>query len=203
LENRTVPSIEHLYDTKLTDGSLLLRESRVIAKLLLDNTEDWRKVLVIDNVLQKKTPSSATRQGCLIRTRLQTMPPAILHLIAEGNTEVARQATFAAILKKHRLVKDFMEWVVKPHHQAFEKKLAPKDWERFLAECEALDPCVKNWGPASRMKLREVVHRILAEVGYLENTRNLNLCPLTFNPQLADALIKAGEDSILKCKEVL
>jgi hypothetical protein len=185
------------YDTKITDGSLLLRESRIIAKLLLDN-EDVERALVTENVLQRKTPNSAKRQANLILGRLRGMPPSILHLIADGNSEVARQAVFAAIIKRHCLVRDFLERVIKPHHQAFEKKLSPKDWERFMAECEVVDPTVKNWGAATRKKLREVVYRILAEAGYLENTRTLNLCPVTIDPTLVKAL--AGEE--LKCMEL-
>lgn len=47
-----------IYNAEISAGSLLLRESREIAKLLLEQADDavWRNALVVDNVLQKNHP---------------------------------------------------------------------------------------------------------------------------------------------------
>ncbi len=47
------------YNGEIVAGSLLIGESRQIARLLLDGTDDkrWHRKIVIENVLQKKTLS--------------------------------------------------------------------------------------------------------------------------------------------------
>ena len=47
------------YDSDMTGGSLMVRESRIIANLLLRETtaEQWHQLIQIENVLQTKTPA--------------------------------------------------------------------------------------------------------------------------------------------------
>ncbi len=58
-----------IYKGDITCGSLLVRESRIIADLLLDKADDraWHQAIVIDNVLQKRSPETAKRQTRLIK----------------------------------------------------------------------------------------------------------------------------------------
>ncbi|MDH0837194.1 DUF1819 family protein, partial [Acinetobacter johnsonii] len=51
------------YDSDLIGGSLMVRESRLIADLLLREAtpEQWHQAIQIDNILQKRTPASAQR----------------------------------------------------------------------------------------------------------------------------------------------
>ena len=51
------------YSADISAGSLLLKESRPIALLLLAQADDqaWYQALVVDNVLQKKSPAGAKR----------------------------------------------------------------------------------------------------------------------------------------------
>ena len=49
------------YDSDLIGGSLMVRESRLIADLLLREAipEQWHQAIQIDNILQKRTPASS------------------------------------------------------------------------------------------------------------------------------------------------
>jgi len=53
--------VKAYYKANLTNGSLKLAESRIIAALLLDNVDEaaWRRAIIEDNVLQKRSPSTA------------------------------------------------------------------------------------------------------------------------------------------------
>jgi hypothetical protein len=59
------------YSGDLVADSLLVRESRQIARLLLSGSDraDWNKSVVSENILQKRSPVSARRQARLIRKR--------------------------------------------------------------------------------------------------------------------------------------
>lgn len=98
--NKVLP----IYNAEVTAGSLLLKESRAIAQLLLQGADDktWHQALVIDNVLQKTSPTSTKRMAKLIRKRLEPMPAELLTIVAEGSTEIAIQALLATAIKHSR-----------------------------------------------------------------------------------------------------
>ena len=60
------------YSGDISAGSLLITESRKIVELLLKQVNDdaWHKAIVIDNILQKRSPVAAKRQARLIKNRL-------------------------------------------------------------------------------------------------------------------------------------
>ena len=61
------------YDSDLIGGSLMVRESRIIADLLLQQAtaEQWQQAIQLENVLQKRTAASAQRNATAIRKRLE------------------------------------------------------------------------------------------------------------------------------------
>ena len=76
------------YKANIGGGSLLVRESQVIARLLLENLDNsnnsnnfdnfsnskaWYQAIVIDNILQKRSPETARLQARLIKNRLTLM----------------------------------------------------------------------------------------------------------------------------------
>jgi hypothetical protein len=58
------------YNAEISTGSLMIRESRVIAKLLLEGADEkkWYEAIFVKNLLQKKSPSTARRQTTLAKT---------------------------------------------------------------------------------------------------------------------------------------
>ena len=182
----------------------MLLESRIGARLLMDRVTDdeWGRALRIENVLQKSSPATAIRQARLIRFRLEAISPLLWPLIAEGDKEVATQALFAAALKHSELLRDFVRDVVGDHIRKLELTLAPREWDQFLADCQARDPAVGSWSESTRRKLLQVVLRILAEARCLESTRSLRLLQPHIHPTVANALKDAGEQNLLTLMEL-
>jgi hypothetical protein len=114
------------YKSTITTGSLLVRESRIIARMLIDNVDSktWYKAITIDNVLQKRSPESARRQACFVKERLALMQPELWKLIDKGSSEVVIQAALAASIKHSRLLGDFMNKIVKSHWQVYKKRIS-------------------------------------------------------------------------------
>jgi hypothetical protein len=193
-----------IYNAEISAGSLLLRESREIAKLLLEQADDavWRKALVVDNVLQKKSPSSARRMASLIRNRLEATDEEHWRLVLDNDREVALQALLAAALQHSRLLDDFLTKVVKEHYHTFKRQLAVGDWSVFIAECENRDSTAASWSDSTKKKLGQVVIRILAEAGYLESSRNKQLSPIQIHPKVRDYLQTHGMQNILRGMEI-
>ena len=182
----------------------MLPESRTVARLLMAGVTDaeWDSAIRTDNLLQKASPATAIRQARLIRFRLQSIDPKLWPLVAEGDKEVAMQSIFAAALKHSELLQDFVRSVVAGHMRRLEMTLSPREWDQFLADCQARDPAVSAWSESTRRKLLQVVLRILAEARYLESTRSLRLLDPHIHPVVANALKSVGEQRLLKLMEL-
>lgn len=182
----------------------MLPESRIVARLLMDQTNDreWEQAIRVDNVLQKSSPATAIRQARLIRFRLESISPSLWPLVADGDKEVAMQALFAAALKHSDLLSDFVREVVADHVRRLEMTLSPREWEQFLAGCQARDPAVGTWSESTRRKLLQVVLRILAEARCLESTRSLRLLQPHIHPAVTKRLKDAGQQRLLALMEL-
>lgn len=192
------------YQADLSAGSLLLPESRVIARLLLSgaDTAALNQSVRVDNVLQKSSPASAIRQARLIRLRLMSIPKSTWPLIADGDKEVATQLLLAAALKHSALLAAFLGKVVADHHRRLEIKLSPHAWEPFLAECATQDADVAGWSLTTRKKLLQVIIRILAEARYLESSQSVRLLAPHIHPTVRHALTEAGEVDLICAMEL-
>jgi hypothetical protein len=192
------------YKSSITTGSLLVRESQVIARLLLEHLNDkaWHQAIVIDNLLQKRSPESAKIQARLIKERLKLMKPELWKLIDTGTSDVVTQALLAASIKHSPLLGDFMYNVIKPHWQVFKKRMINKDWHDYLETCAQIDPHLQKWSNNTRTKLRQIIFRILFEAKYIENTRSLELLPVSITNDVKTYLLNNSENYVLKCMEI-
>jgi hypothetical protein len=194
-----------LYNAEISAGSLMLPESRRVARLLLSHPTkaQWLQAIKLDNILQKKTPATALRQASLIRSRLDTLEGEAWLLIAEGPQEVATQLLFAAAIKHSRVLADFLRDVYAGHLRRLEQNLSPaKDWEAFLAECMQRDPEVANFSDSTKAKMLQVVLRVLAEGKYLESTKTLRLTPPHLHPDVVRYLKRHGETTLLSTMDM-
>lgn len=194
----------HIYSGDIVAGSLMIRESRIIARMLLNGAEKktWRQAIVVDNVLQKKSPKTAYRQARLIKNRLAMNHPDLWRLVDGGAPDTTAQALLVAAIKHSRLLGDFMDNVIRENWQTFKKKITLEDWRDFIETCAQIDPNIRNWSETTRAKIRQNVFRILAEAKYLDNTRSRNLQPVMVAPEVRQYLTDHNENRILRRLEV-
>ena len=102
------------YDSDLIGGSLMVRESRLIADLLLREAtpEQWHQAIQIDNILQKRTPASAQRNATAIRKRLERLEPDFWKALRDGDDELATQVAFCGALERNLLLLE-LGWIRK------------------------------------------------------------------------------------------
>ena len=203
-----------IYKANVGGGSLLIRESRILARLMLENLDNsnnfdnfsnsqaWYQAIVIDNILQKRSPATARLQARLIKNRLTLMKPEFLELIDKGASDVVVQALLAASIKHSRLLGDFMTKVIKSHWQLFNKCVSARDWQEYLETCSQIDSNIQSWTDGTRSKLKQIIFRILVEAKYVNNIKSLELLPVNITPEVKIYLINNSEDYILKCMEI-
>lgn len=192
------------YQANFTKGSLLIPESRTIARLLMDHpsAEAWERAVVEHNILQKRTLHSATTLANLIRHRLEAMPEALWSLVVEGPPDTVRQGLLAAMVKHSTLLGDFMLLVLKDLFLSFEERLNPLAWERYLEERYGQHPEMPRWAESTMVKLRQTGLRALVEAEYLSDAQSLKLKKVFLTPEIVSCLQENRENYALSCLQV-
>lgn len=196
--------VEYHYQANFTKGSLLVPESRIVAKLLLEDIsgKDWTQIIATENVLQKRTQNTANTHANLARSRLKTMGPKLWKLVSNGSSPVATHAVLAATIKFSPLLGDFMNLALKEEFKRFEEKLRPTLWDNYLDACRDRDPNMPKWTEGTRAKLKQNAFRILAEAGFLTDTRSKRLNPVPIAPEVISYLEDHKEAYVLQCIQV-
>ena len=196
--------LEVRYKADITAGALKLPESRLIADLLLRqvDAEGWKDAIVTKNVLQARNPATSRRLTTLIRSRLETMGPELWKLDRDGKGTVAAHAVLAAAVKHSLLLGDFLEIVVAEQYRLFSPALSRKLFSDYLEGCRERDPEMPQWNETTRRRLRSSVFQMLAQAGYIENTRSLKLQTVHVADQVLRYLKANKEDYVLRCIQV-
>lgn len=192
------------YRADITAGSLKIPESRIVADLLLRGVDEegWEWALVQENVLQVRSPRTAKRLSLLLRGRLQTMDAGLWKLVRDGSVIVATHACLAAAVKQSPLLGDFLDLVVREQHRLYAEALSYRQWEDYVVDCRAREPETPEWSPATVARLRSSVFQILAQGGYIENTRTLKLQPVHIAKEVLQYLHVRDEEYVLRCLRV-
>ena len=182
----------------------MVRESRVIANLLLKNaTEDeWQQEIQIDNALQKRSPATAKRNAQAIRKRLEQMEPEFWRSIRDGDDELATQVTFVAALDRNLLLVEFIEQVVKDLYATHAEKIELYHWMDFLEDCGNKDKKILEWKESTKKKMGQVIFRMFAEAGYLEGTKSRKLQSVIVRPEVKSMLENTFRKRLLACMDL-
>jgi hypothetical protein len=204
LRMTSFPMQEFRYNSDLSGGSLLVRESRVIADLLLNNATDseWHQAVHLDNRLQKRSPATAKRLAGMLRKRLERLAPAFLQALRDGDDELTTQLAFVAALDRNLLLVEFMETVVRDAFVVRTEALARYQWLDFPEDRAFRDPSIADLAEISKKKIGQVVSRMLAEVGLLQSTRSLKLQYIVVRPEVNSLLNSSHCDRIRACLNV-
>ena len=189
------------YRSTIAPGSLKVAESRTIADLLLRgvHAHDWRRELVEKNVLQIRSLATAARLGQLLRARLELMQPALWEMVRDGSALLATHACLSAAVKHSLLLGDFLDIGLREQYRLFRPALSNPIWEHFIADCRDRDPIMPDWSEATVARLRSTVFAILAQAGYVENTRTLKLQTVHIAREVLDYLHTQDEKYVLRC----
>jgi len=158
--------------------------------------------LYVDNVLQTRSPMTAKRLRTLIRSRLEPMGRALWRLVHDGSALVATHACLAAAVKRSFLLGDFLDLVVREQYRLFAPALSHKLWDEYIEGCRGRDPEMPAWSDSTIDRLRSSVFQILAQAGYVENTRTLKLQGIHIAPKVLACLRDHDEHYVLRCIQV-
>ena len=192
------------YKANITAGSLLVPESRKVAQLLLGGITkaDWKDAIENQNILQRRSISTAKRIAALIKARLELMEPALWNLVVDGDSTVATHAVFASAVKHCQLLGDYLDLVVREQFNRFEDRLSGRIWDDYIAECMQRDQLMEKFPDSTAIKIRSNVHKVLVEAGYLSDVRSKILQRVEIAPEVVEYLEANNENYVLRCIQV-
>lgn len=193
-----------VYLANFTKCSLIVPETRIIAGLLLQGVEprEWERQVYELNVLQKRTAKTAATYANLARARLQTMEAELWQLVHEGSMLVATHTVLAATIKFSPLFGDFLRTVVRHQFRRFSPHLELRHWDGYIEDCQRAQPDMPSLTDSTRGKLRQNAIRMLAEAGFIEDTRSLRLRSQAIEPDVLNYLRQHNEQYVLDCLQV-
>ncbi|WP_445427430.1 DUF1819 family protein [Alishewanella sp. HL-SH05] len=187
----------------LIGGGLMIRESQLIAALLLTKPDQaaWDNAITNQNILQKRSDASAKRNAATIKKRLATVNDVFLEKLAYGNTELSTQLIFAATLINSTILADFMRSVVLDARRLFRSQLDASDWEHFWQQRCRLFPELATLTESSTYKIAQVAIKCVADAGYINDTRQKHLQNVYLQPEVRQLLAQLGREDIINAME--
>ncbi len=188
----------------LIGGSLMIKESQIVAALLLKkpSQEEWLEAIVNQNILQKRSDASAKRNAATIKKRIENMTDKYLDQIAFGSTEVSTQLMFAATLINCTLLADFMRNVMLDAKRMYRESLDIRDWVSFWDERCRLFPELEQLSESSKYKISQVAFKAIADAGYIESTRSKKIQNVYLLPEVKNLLMEIERDDIIQAMEL-
>ncbi|KLI66370.1 membrane protein [Vibrio vulnificus CladeA-yb158] len=187
----------------LIGGSLMIKESQLIADLLLTqpSKEQWDDAIVNQNILQKRSPASAKRNAATIKKRIGSLSNEFLSALANANHEAAAQLMMAATLINSPLLADFMRTVVMDAKRLYRESIDNKDWEYFWEDKCRLYPEFAEMSESSTYKIAQVAFKVMTDGGFLESTKSKVLTNIYIEPDVRSLLIEMDQEDIIQAME--
>ena len=169
-------------------GSIMLRDSRLVAQLLLQHPDvkAWEHAIVEENLLQKNSTHSAKRMATTARKRLESMPDDFLSDLLNAPDDLAKQMLMLAILCQSPVLMDFMLTEVADARRMYREAMRNDDWADFFSSRQRVITGLDQYSDSSVQKMGSNVFKILVDVGYLESARNKRLKNIYVLPEIRE-----------------
>ncbi len=186
------------YSLAFVGGALFHQESVRLAELYLEKG-DWNAVrndVIVGNLLQARTTSSARRICQEICSRLQRLNKEELVLLVEGNHQEQAYLLWIAICRSYRFIYEFSLEVIRERFLTLRYDLGYEDFDAFFNAKMEWHEELEKIATSTRNKLRQVLFRMLREAEIL-SSRN-TIIPATLSPRLIDVISsRANQDLYL------
>lgn len=179
------------YEVSIANHPFLFEETVICSRLLLEHGE-WEPVAaaVLGESLFR-TRSAATAQTYLraVRFRLENVPSDLLKLMSTYDEDTARLSLFYIMLQKNRLLREFMEEIIRDLWLGEESDLPREQAEAFFEDKRQQSPVLKEWSDSTWRKFWQNTLKAPQEAGLLAGQDPLVLRPSNIDPFLRDWLL--------------
>lgn len=190
-------------EANFTKASLIVPETRIVARLLLDGADvtTWKKKIEQDNVLQARTINTAKSYAAIARHRLESCDWGLWEIVRDADNAVASQGVLVATLKFSPLLAVFMRTALADEYRRMSPELEDHVWVSFVSDQSLDHPNLAAISSGTQAKLRQNAYRILTEAGYLGRGRRHPLQHVRVFSAIRNYLVDRNESGVLAAME--
>ncbi len=182
---------------QITREQYLFYEMRTTARLMSEGLEDCEviKRIAEENLFQYPTEKSIVSMSKACIVRLHSLNDnSLIEAVATQPMGVAKQICLYAMMKRYRLMRDFMVTVIGEKYRIQELSFGKKDVNVFFMQIQEQDDFVASWSESTIKKIRQVMIKVLAENEYLDTIKSERLNPIWLSPILENAIRKNNDE---------
>jgi len=187
----------------LNGGGLLITESRIIAEIQLKNlsVDEWKKLVVDENVLQKKSAQTALRFANVIRKRLEVMGEPFSQLLLDVSERAYIQLLMAAFMIQSPVIVDFMQECLAEARRTYKPDIANDAWISFIDDRIKVIPELASYSETTLKRMGSHVIKALVDAGYLKSTRQRQIQAVYLLPEVKDLLNSINKQELIDVME--
>lgn len=185
---------------QITREQFLFYEMRTTAKLLSSGLSDKEIIekIIQENLFQYPTEKSVKQMARICVERLKCLQSDdLVSAIAFSDSVSAKQICLFAMMKKYRIVWDFMITVVGEKYKQRDYSFSRSDIRAFFLRLQEQDEYVASWSDNTIKKMESVISRLLIENEYIDNGRSTSLNPMLITSALENAIRYNGDLIVL------
>jgi len=187
----------------INGGSLMLNDSLTLAPYLLKepDKEEWKRLVLDENILQRKSSQTALRAATTVRKRLAPLGLEFLADIATKPERVYIQLLMVSLLIQSPIAVDFMRDVLAEARRIYKVELDQDAWLSFIDDrCRAW-PQLNDYSDETYKKIGKNIIRALAEAGYIDSSRNKRIQPVYLEPEVKQWLDRLNRLDLIDVME--
>lgn len=191
------------YVGDLIGGSLLIAETRIIAESLLKQLpeDEWRNLVIDQNILQKKSVKTSSRYVRVIRTRIEGLGQDFMSALVTSTDRAYIQLLLVAVMINSPIVEDFMRLNLAEAKRTYKPNLPSTAWQDFYEIQSLKYPDLNNYSESTIKKLGTNVIKILVLSGYLSDARKREIYPVYLMPEVKEWLLRLNREDLIEVME--
>jgi hypothetical protein len=192
---------EYLGD--LIGGSLMIADCRIIAETLLKNLPEaeWKKLVIEENILQKKSVNTASRNAYTLRKRLEPLGRKFLQTLLGVSEQAYIQLLMMAFLIHSPVVVDFMQKSLAEAKRTYKPGISPNAWAEFIEDRVRAYPELGMYSESTLKKMGNNVVKALVDSGYLNTSRQRQIQAVYLLPEVKVCLSDLGHEDLINIME--
>jgi hypothetical protein len=162
------------YSLSFTAASALIPETVSIAQILVEE-KDWKNVfdeVSKNNLLNKNKKTTLSREFNEIKKRLKNLHQQELEILANSNSQVTKWIIHLSLLKTYTFYAEFVSEVIRGKLNKYELSVKDNDYLKFFEEKSYTHPELSTISEKTQNKLKQVIFKMLSQVGILSDTEN-------------------------------
>ena len=164
------------YKMSFTSGGLYLNESVELSESYL-KTKDWEKTIALaqaEGLTSLPKEKSKRRMLREIVNRLETLSDDELQFLVEDEDRQEQSLLiWISVCRAYRLVREFALEVVQDRYLGFQLELPSESFDLLFEQKAEWDDALASSSAATRVRLRQVVFKIMREAGIISEDHRI------------------------------